>query len=90
MTPNTRAIPESRRIELLLERDGYAAARAWVGLTLHTYRTALARRDHYAHDPHYRGLFEQSVDEFQHWLDSAPPGQPTGLPSGQLPGQTAG
>jgi hypothetical protein len=84
MTPKPPAIPESQRIGLLLERDGYPATRAWVERTLQIYRAALARREHYAHDPHYRARFEQSVDEFQHWLDS-PGAEPEPGP-GSAPG----
>ncbi len=64
-----KARSELERIEFLLRRDGYEAARNFVEITLHTYRTALARPEHYASTPHYRWRFEQAVNEFQQWLD---------------------
>jgi hypothetical protein len=62
--------PEIERIELLLERDGRAATRAWVERTLAIYRRAPADPRHYANDPPYKPRFEKSVREFEEWLAS--------------------
>ncbi len=58
---------EVRRIELIVRRDGEAAARAWVERTLEIYRAALASGGYAASAP-YRPLFEQSIREFEQWL----------------------
>lgn len=68
-----KARSELERIDLLLRRDGPEATRAFVQTTLHTYRGALTRPEHYASSSHYRWRFEQAVQEFQQWLDEAPP-----------------
>ena len=64
-----KARAELERIDFLLHRDGDVATRSFVEVTLHTYRTALARPEHYASTPYYRWRFEQAVQEFQQWLD---------------------
>ncbi|MGH3672303.1 MAG: hypothetical protein ACRDSH_16990 [Pseudonocardiaceae bacterium] len=65
--------PEIERIELLLERDGLAATRAWVERTLAIYRRALGDPRHYANDPSYKPRFEKSVREFEEWLAGQKP-----------------
>lgn len=62
--------PESERIELLLERDGFEATRAWVQRTLAIYRQALTDPRNYANDPSYKPIFERAVREFEEWLAS--------------------
>lgn len=59
---------EQQRINLLIERDGEAAAREWVKRTLDIYRQALKSSASHASLPEYRPLFEQSIREFEHWL----------------------
>ncbi len=59
---------EQRRIELLIQRDGEAAAREWVRRTLESYRQALQSPASHASLPEYRWRFEQSIREFEDWL----------------------
>lgn len=60
---------ELERFGLLLHREGQEATRGYVQVTLHAYRSALARPEHYTSTPFYRWRFEQAVQEFQQWLD---------------------
>lgn len=73
MTQSDEPRPEIERIELLLERDGRAATRAWVERTLAIYQRALADPRHYANDPSYKPRFEKSVREFEEWLAGQKP-----------------
>ncbi len=59
---------EQQRIELLIQRDGEAAAREWVQRTLENYRQALQSPASHASLPEYRRQFEQSIREFEDWL----------------------
>ena len=68
MSASAEADSETRRIQFLLERDGYDATRAWVDQTLKIYRQALAHPGSLATEPIYRWRFERSVREFELWL----------------------
>ncbi len=59
---------EKERIEFLVRRDGVEQARAWVERTLKLYREAIASGSHAA-SPAYRPLFEQSIRDFEIWLN---------------------
>jgi hypothetical protein len=59
---------EKERIELLVRRDGAEQARAWVERTLKLYREAIASGSHAASDA-YRPRFEQSIRDFEAWLE---------------------
>lgn len=58
---------EKDRIEFLVRRDGLAEARAWVERTLKLYREAIAAGG-YAATKEYQPLFEQSIRDFEAWL----------------------
>ncbi|MFO7277149.1 MAG: hypothetical protein DIU56_008970 [Pseudomonadota bacterium] len=62
---------ELQRIEFLIQRDGEAAARAWVERTLQIYRDAVALGGH-ASVPPYRPLFDEAIREFESWLAEHP------------------
>jgi hypothetical protein len=59
---------EKHRIKLLVERDGEAAARAWVERTLKIYREAINHPGSHPSTKEYRPAFEQSIREFEEWL----------------------
>jgi hypothetical protein len=59
---------EKERIEFLVRRDGIEEARAWVERTLRLYREAIAAGSHAA-TKEYRPLFEQSIRDFENWLN---------------------
>jgi hypothetical protein len=59
---------EAHRIELLIDRDGIPAARAWVERTLDIYRKAMSDTHGYARTGHYKPLFEASIRAFEKWL----------------------
>ncbi|WP_043739758.1 hypothetical protein [Thioalkalivibrio nitratireducens] len=59
---------ETQRIRFLIQRDGEATTREWVGRTLDIYRKALASADGHAPTPQYRPLFEQAIRQFEQWL----------------------
>lgn len=59
---------EKERIEFLVRRDGVEQARAWVERTLKLYREAIASGSHAA-SPAYRPFFEQSIRDFENWLN---------------------
>lgn len=59
---------EAHRIQLLIERDGYEAARAWVLRTLQAYREAVNSPHSHASLAHYRPSFEDSISDFEEWL----------------------
>jgi hypothetical protein len=61
-------VSEKQRIELLVRRDGIKEARAWVDRTLRLYRDAIASGASHAATKEYRPLFEQSIREFEDWL----------------------
>lgn len=60
---------EKQRIEFLVRRDGVEAARAWVERTLKLYREAIASGTSHAATKEYRPLFEQSIRQFEDWLE---------------------
>ncbi len=62
------ARPELHRINYLVRRDGYEAARAWVERTLKLYREAVSKPGSQASNAAYRPLFEQAIGEFEEWL----------------------
>ncbi|HET7586716.1 MAG TPA: hypothetical protein VFL45_01400 [Gammaproteobacteria bacterium] len=59
---------ERQRIQLLLERDGRAAARDWVERTRRLYLEAIATPHSHASQPWYRPEFEASIRVFDNWL----------------------
>jgi hypothetical protein len=59
---------EAHRIRLLIERDGYQAARDWVLRTLQAYREAVNSPYSHASLGHYRPSFEESIGDFEEWL----------------------
>jgi len=59
---------EQRRIQFLVDRDGLAAAQAWVKRTLQLYCEAVASPGH-ASTGEYRPRFEQSIRDFEAWLN---------------------
>jgi hypothetical protein len=61
-------VSEKQRIGLLVRRDGAEEARAWVERTLKLYREAIASGTSHAATKEYRPLFEQSIREFEDWL----------------------
>ncbi|MGH8689361.1 MAG: hypothetical protein ACREVQ_16790 [Burkholderiales bacterium] len=61
---------ERFRIAFLVERDGEAAALAWVKRTLGIYRRAVLDRGHFASTPVYRRLFLASCADFRRWLST--------------------
>ncbi|MGQ0546897.1 MAG: hypothetical protein ACT4P3_16450 [Betaproteobacteria bacterium] len=65
---------ETQRIELLVRRDGVREARAWVERTLKLYREAIASRGSHAATGEYRPRFEQSVRDFEDWLQGSTTG----------------
>lgn len=65
---NTAKLLERQRIRLLLERDGRAAARAWVERTRRLYAEAVADPRSYASQPQHRPSFEASIHTFDTWL----------------------
>jgi hypothetical protein len=62
-------VSEKQRIDLLVRRDGIREARAWVERTLKLYREAIASGAGHAATQEYRPLFEQSIREFEDWLE---------------------
>lgn len=60
---------EEERIRFLIERDGREAARHWVREMLETYQTAVNTPGSHASTKYYRPDFEQSIREFQQWLE---------------------
>ena len=73
---------EDKRIELLVRRDGKAAAQAWVERTLKIYRRALTDDTAYVSLPQYRTQFEDSIRAFESWLGKANPSDNIGRTSG--------
>jgi hypothetical protein len=63
---------EAERIQLLVDRDGFAAARTWVERTLEIYREAIHSDKSHASKTDYRPLFEDSIREFEQWLAEHP------------------
>jgi hypothetical protein len=61
-------VSERARIDFLVRRDGLKEARAWVERTLKLYRESIASRASHASTNEYRPLFEQSIREFEDWL----------------------
>jgi hypothetical protein len=64
------ARPERHRINYLVRRDRYEAARAWIERTLKLYREAVSKPGSHASNAKYRPLFEQAIGEFEEWLAS--------------------
>lgn len=59
---------ERFRIAFLIERDGEAAALAWVKRTLAIYRRAVLDPAHFASTTAYRRQFLASCADFRRWL----------------------
>ncbi len=66
---------EADRIQFIVERDGPAAAQAWVERTLKIYREAINSAASHASKAGYRPLFEDSIQEFEKWLAERPSAQ---------------
>lgn len=60
---------EEERIRFLVERDGREAARRWVREMLEAYRAAVNSPGSHASTKYYRPGFQQSIREFQKWLE---------------------
>jgi hypothetical protein len=65
------AASEAQRIDFLVRRDGPEEARAWVERTLNLYRAAITSHTSHASTNEYRPLFEQSIREFEAWLNES-------------------
>jgi len=68
--PPDRIAVERERIDLLVQRDGIAAAMQWVERTVRIYRRAVLNRHHYASRDEYRRRFIRSYCAFKAWLAS--------------------
>ena len=60
---------ERQRIEFLVHRDGADEARIWAQRTLKLYRESIASRSSHAATNEYRPVFEQSIEDFEAWLE---------------------
>jgi hypothetical protein len=67
LTSETEAL-ERQRILLLIQRDGRAAAHAWVERTRRLYAEAVASPHSHASLPQYRAEFEASIRVFDAFL----------------------
>jgi hypothetical protein len=64
-----KQLSEAQRIRLVVERDGLDTAVEWVHRTLQIYTQALDDPANFARTAEYRPRFEQSIREFETWLD---------------------
>jgi len=75
---------EKRRIQFLVHRDGLAGAQAWVERTLELYREVIVSPGH-GSTSEYRPLFEQSIRDFEAWLQGAE--RPQSHPADRISGR---
>lgn len=61
-------VSEESRIRFLRQRDGDAAAIAWVKRTLAIYRSAVLDKSHHASTAGFRRGYIESYCEFKRWL----------------------
>lgn len=66
-----RIVREENRIRFLLQRDGPAAATAWVRRTMHIYRAAVLDKNHFASSNGFRRGFIEAYCDFKRWLAAA-------------------
>ena len=71
-----KQLSEAGRIRLIVERDGLDSAVQWVHRTLQIYAQALDDPANFARAAEYRPRFEQSIREFEAWLDQQDHGAP--------------
>ncbi len=71
-----KQLSEAQRIRLVVERDGLDTAVEWVHRTLQIYTRALDDPANFARAAEYRPRFEQSIREFETWLDQQAHGAP--------------
>ncbi|HEY7531394.1 MAG TPA: hypothetical protein VH681_01275 [Nitrospiraceae bacterium] len=63
-------ISERLRLETLIARVGHEHARQWAKKTLELYRSSVSGASHYASQPDWRPLFEQSIEELWHFAET--------------------
>jgi hypothetical protein len=63
-------ISERLRLETLIARGGHEQARQWATKTLELYRSSVCGASHYASQPDWRPLFEQSIEELRHFAET--------------------
>ena len=61
---------ECLRLETLIARDGLEQAKQWANTTALLYRLSLSDPTHYASQPDWKPLFEESIQELQHFVDT--------------------
>ena len=61
---------ERERLKALLARDGMEAAKEWARRTAAIYSLSISNRDHYASQPDWKPLFEQSIRELKMFAET--------------------
>lgn len=61
---------ERLRLETLLSRDGPDEARRWASWAAALYRRSILDRTHYASQPDFKPLFEQSSRELESFAEN--------------------
>ena len=61
---------ERERLQALVARDGMEAAKEWAKRTGVIYCRSISNPDHYASQPDWKPLFEQSIRELKMFADT--------------------
>jgi hypothetical protein len=61
---------ERLRLEMLIARDGREQAAHWADNAAELYRSSFCEPSHYASQPEWRPLFEQSITELRQFAET--------------------
>lgn len=61
---------ERLRLETLIARDGLEQARQWANKTADLYLSSFYEPSHYASQPDWKPLFEESIQELKYFADT--------------------
>jgi hypothetical protein len=61
---------ERLRLETLNGRDGLEQAKEWANKTIDLYRSSFCEPSHYASQSDWKPLFEESIQELKHFVDT--------------------
>jgi len=59
---------ERLRLETLITRDGVEAAKQWAKKTADLYCMSMSDSNHYASQPEWKRLFEESIQELKQFV----------------------
>ena len=61
---------ERLRLETLIARDGVEQAKLWAKTTAIRYRLLISDPGHYASQPDWKPLFEESIQTLKHFVQT--------------------